>query len=184
MKHFLLSTISPVVFASLSAVHMTSQMPDTNTPFHLLIESPTAKELDLSPGKKPEKFDPKVLTDIIDNSQTIGIKFATKPDLKTLLSSDFLGEIESTKNPDTAVYIGTMPTLTGDDDNGDGETVVLAVGPQAQNVIDALEQIGNTTIVSKTLVKQFFHGIVSDGVTATTTSKPVAQSQRLEIAEA
>ncbi|MFM2381943.1 MAG: hypothetical protein RLZZ76_710 [Candidatus Parcubacteria bacterium] len=166
----------------MTAIQVMGQLPDTGTPVHLLIESGTAKELDLLPTKNAKKFKPTVLSDIVDHTQAIGIKFVGKPDLKQLLSGDFIGEIGSAKNPDTVAYIGTMQAVAGDDDVGDGELVILAIGKQARDIIDAFSELGDHKVMDTTLVKQYFINVVTGN--SATTSGPKDMKPTRQLAEA
>ncbi len=182
-KHFLLSHVATLSLSAMSAIQVMGQLPDTGTPMHFLIESDAAKSLDLLPTKNAKKFKAATLHDIIENTNVSGIKFVTTPDLKKLLTPDFLGEIGSAKNPDTAVYIGTMPAMTGDDDIGDNNLVVMAVGPQAKSLIETFSDLGEYKAMESTVVKQFFTALVTPKHIATKSGKSVGQPLK-QMAEA
>lgn len=181
-KHLMLSAFSILRLNSISAVHAVALLPDTSIPVHLIVETDIAKSLDLLPAKKPKQFKPATLSGIINSTQAFGIKFVSKPDLKQLLDSSLIDELKSAKSPDTAVYVGPMPTMTGDDDNGDGEIVVMVIGPQAKLQIESFGELDEHMALQDTTVKEFFAGLVTDSKIVTKSGKSVATQPKSELA--
>ena len=178
-KHLLLSTVSPIIaLASLSAVHLLGQLPDTSTPLHLFVEKDIATDLKLSPTKSAKKVDLQAMLSDMDKTKVSGIIFMNMPDLNELISPNFIGEITTTKLADTIVYVGPKLGLTGDDDIGGGEFIVMAVGPQAESAIQAFTDIGESRNLHAATVKNFFiemaNSIDTDG--SLDTSKHVGKS--------
>ncbi len=183
-KHFLLSTISAVALASTSAIHTCGLLPDTTTQFHLIVENGIAKTTGLLPVKTPKKFQMKALAGIVESTQAVGITFVATPDFTPLLDPTFVGKVKSQESADTTVYIGTMQAVTGDDDIGDGELVVLAIGPKAKSMIDVFAELGDYKAIDITVVKQFFTSLMSADNNVAPNAGKSAGAQKPATAEA
>ncbi len=156
-KHFLLGTVSSFIAltTSLSAVLVFGQLPDTTTPVHFLIESGLAKKLGIMPTENEKAVDVKSVIDDLTSTNNVftGLVFKGDADMSQLLSADMVSQLQTDVGADSFVYIGQKPTMTGDNDIGDGEICVLAVGKQAFSVLTQFEAVGDSTTLSTDQVK-------------------------------
>ena len=158
-KHFLLGVAVAAMLPSLpSAILVLGQLPDTATPVQVLIHSDLASKLGFTPVEAQNEFDVKSLIDELTGAKNIssGLVFKGDADINALLSTEMLNQLQTDVGADTLVYVGQKPTMTGDNDIGDGEICVLAIGPQAEVILSKFESVGDSTTLSTKQVNSMF----------------------------